>query len=66
MRLGSLIKCSGEAAQTSYKLNVKGPGSKVKQLDSANPPGVKRFVLSPHNVQSGLSAEAPLFYDCKD
>ena len=35
MRLGSLINCSGEAAQTSHKLNVKGPGSKVNQLDSA-------------------------------
>ena len=35
MRLGSLIKCSGEAAQTSHKLNVKGPGSKVNHRDSA-------------------------------
>ena len=35
MRLGSLIKCSGEATQTSHKLNVKGPGSKVNQRDSA-------------------------------
>ena len=28
MRLGSLINCSGKAAQTSHKLNVKGRGSK--------------------------------------
>ena len=35
MRLGSLINCSGEAAQTSHMLNVKGPGSKVNQRDSA-------------------------------
>ena len=35
MILGSLIKCSGEAAQTSRKLNVNGPGSKVNQRDSA-------------------------------
>ena len=35
MRLGSLINCSGEAAQTSHKLNLKGTGSKVNQRDSA-------------------------------
>ena len=35
MRLGSLINCSGEAAQTSHTLNLKGTGSKVNQRDSA-------------------------------
>ena len=34
MRLGSLINCSGQAVQTSHKLNVKGPGY-INQLDSA-------------------------------
>ena len=33
MRLGSLINCSCEAAQTSHKPNVKGPGSNVNQRD---------------------------------
>jgi len=28
MRWGSLINCSGEAAETAHKINVKGPGSK--------------------------------------
>ena len=36
---GSLIKfqinCSGEAAETAHKINVKGPGSNVNQRDSA-------------------------------
>ena len=35
MRWGSLINCSGEAAETSHKTNVKGPGSNVNQRDSA-------------------------------
>ena len=35
MRLGSLINCSCEAAQTSHELNVKGPGSKVNHGHSA-------------------------------
>ena len=35
MILGSLINCSGKAAQTSNKPNVKGPGSKVNERDSA-------------------------------
>ena len=32
---GSLINCSGEAAETAHKINVKGPGSNVNQRDSA-------------------------------
>jgi hypothetical protein len=35
MRWGSLINCSGEAAETAHKVNVKGPGSNVNQRDSA-------------------------------
>ena len=35
MRWGSLINCSGEAAETAHKINVKGPGSNVNQRDSA-------------------------------
>ena len=35
MRWGSLINCSGEAAETAHKINVKGPGSNVNQQDSA-------------------------------
>ena len=35
MRWGSLINYSGEAAETSHKINVKGPGSNVNQRDSA-------------------------------
>ena len=35
MRWGSLINCSGEAAETSQKINVKGPGPNVDQRDSA-------------------------------
>ena len=34
-RWGSLINCSGEAAETAHKINVKGPGSNVNQRDSA-------------------------------
>ena len=32
VRLGSLINCSGKAAQTSHKLNVKRPGSNGPSL----------------------------------
>ena len=35
MRWGSLINCSGEAAETAHKINVKGPCSNVNQRDSA-------------------------------
>ena len=35
MRWGSLINCSGEAAETAHKINVKRPGSNVNQRDSA-------------------------------
>ena len=35
MLWGSLINCSGEAAETAHKINVKGPGSNVNQRDSA-------------------------------
>ena len=35
MRWGSLINCSGEAAETAHKINVKGPGANVNQRDSA-------------------------------
>ena len=35
MLWGSLINCSGEVAETAHKINVKGPGSKVNQQDSA-------------------------------
>ena len=35
MRWDSLINCSGEAAETAHKINVKGPGSNVNQRDSA-------------------------------
>ena len=35
MRWGSLINCSGEAAETAHKINMKGPGSNVNQRDSA-------------------------------
>ena len=35
MRCCSLINCSGEAAETAHKINVKGPGSNVNQRDSA-------------------------------
>ena len=35
MRWGSLINCSGEAAETARMINVKGPGSNVNQRDSA-------------------------------
>ena len=35
MRWGSLINCSGEAAETAHKINVKGPGTNVNQRDSA-------------------------------
>lgn len=35
MRWGSLINSSGEAAETSHKINVKGPGSNVNNRDSA-------------------------------
>ena len=35
MRWGSLINCSGEAAETAHKINVKGPGSNVNQRDLA-------------------------------
>ena len=41
MRWGSLINCSGEAAETSHKINVKGPGSNVglgpRHSDDARP-----------------------------
>ena len=66
MRLGSLINCSCEAAQTSHKLNVKGPGAFGTLMTLAQrkktvhnnqedfvftgPPGVKQSVLSPDNV----------------
>ena len=33
MRWGSLINCSGEAAETAHKIDVKGPGS--NERDSA-------------------------------
>ena len=36
MRWGSLINCSGEAAETAHKINVKGPGANVNQRDSAH------------------------------
>jgi len=35
MRWGSLINSSGEAAETTHKIHVKGPGSNVNQRDSA-------------------------------
>ena len=35
MRWGSLINCSGEAAATAHRINLKGPGSNVNQRDSA-------------------------------
>ena len=35
MLWGSLINCSGEAAETAHKINVKGAGSNVNQQDSA-------------------------------
>ena len=39
MQWGSLINCSGEAAEMAHKINVKptvkGPGSNVNQRDSA-------------------------------
>ena len=34
-RRGSLINCSGEAAETAHKIKVKGPGPNVNQRDSA-------------------------------
>ena len=35
MRCGSVINCSGEAAKTAHKSNVKGQSSIIKQRDLA-------------------------------
>ena len=35
MRWGILINCSGVAAETAHKINMKEPGSNVNQRDSA-------------------------------
>ena len=35
MLWGSLINCSGEAAKSACKINVKGPGPNVNQQDSS-------------------------------
>ena len=35
MKWGSLINSSGKAAETSNKINMKGPGQNVNQRDLA-------------------------------
>ena len=35
MRWGDLINCSGEAAEATHKINVKGPGRNVNNRESA-------------------------------
>ena len=35
MRWGNLINCSGEAAENTHKINVKGPGANTNHRDTA-------------------------------
>ena len=35
MRCGNLINCSGEAAENTHKINVKGPGANTNHRDTA-------------------------------
>ena len=35
MRWGDLINCSGEAAEATHKINVKGPGSNVNNRETS-------------------------------
>jgi hypothetical protein len=34
MRWGNLINCSGEAAENTYRINIKGPGKKTNHQDT--------------------------------